>query len=213
MCAARDTEEAQIAIVAQLRDAWETMLRFDPQAAILSWESNRSIKPLKAPIPDQVSQISRRHTPFIQPKWQNSATFTPIRFLLGHNVEINKILEEDKLKELVRDYDGSLAVDHIQDMHKVTVGQLVGSLPSDSTLQIIKDVLRRCRNFVVNNVSEFELGIGMHRTHKGKFDARDVKTRVVTVYASLKQKISVAAAMRDKYSSTPRCDYPLGIQM
>ena len=94
----------------------------------------------------------------------------------------------------------------------MTVGQLAGCVLHNATIQIMEDSLRKSKAFLINNVMEFELGMGMHRTHEGKFEPHDVKTKVVLVHSSLKQKVVVAAVMRTECPSAPRNDHSPGVQ-
>jgi hypothetical protein len=137
---------------------------------------------------------------------------TALHFILGHTKPISEYLDNQSLIRKLDLLEVVLTNEKIQSSKRAVAGYLPGPLITGDSADDLANILQLKSIFALNKVNEVEIGEDFISTQRGKAKKSVRKVRGMHVTVAESVKAAARSCLGRQYPSTPRPDYPLGIQ-
>lgn len=206
-------------VTTALLQLWRVLVESDQaRSAILCFSnpSHPEHPPLRQPLqfPDKSSKIKSIYVEGdMKLNWAPNKQYTDLNFLLGHTNPIDKILEHKNVVARLIELQAFVTVDKLQCPRRFCVGNLLGPIVSEKSLESIIRQLLSSSPFRRHGITGLHLEIRRHML-ASRLTKDEPRVNDIHVICDEDQRVIVRQLLRQVYPSQPqaRSSYPSGIQ-
>jgi hypothetical protein len=203
------------ASIKALHDSWKALISVDSShATVEPWTTEIKIPPLgsSSTFPTSKARLKGKYLPELKLSWSSWTEPTALRFIIGHTKPISEYLDNQSLICKLDLLEVVLTKEKIQSSKRAVVGYLAGPLTTGDSAHDLANILQVKSIFALNKVNEVEIREDFISTQRGKAKKGVHKVRGMHVTVAESVKTAARSCLGRQYLSTPRPDYPLGIQ-